>query len=109
MNFSKKLIKFLNNNKTCMVSLKNEYNNPYPLYTYEKGSFFETTTTHYPRISGVSIEVVYRKYADYNFHVVHSIKVETYGMNHWANECPTVYNRRERILNFLYNEIKRVN
>lgn len=109
MNFSKKLIAFLNNNKTCMVSLKNEYNNPYPLYVYGKGSYNETITTHYPRISGVSVEVVYRKYADYNFYIVHSIKVETYGMNHWANECPTVYNKRERLLNFLNEEIKRVN
>lgn len=109
MNFSRKLIMFLNNNKSCMVTLKNQYKNPYPQYSHEMGSFFEETITHYPRISGVTVEIILRKYVDHNYHVVHDIRVETYGQNRWANECPTEYSRRERILNFLYKEIARHN
>ena len=103
MKISEKLVAFLNNNKNCMVSLKNLYANPYRQYSYERGNFYETTITHYPKISGVYVEVEIRKYETHT--VVHNIKVGIYGMNNWANECPTVYSRRERLLNFLNKEI----
>jgi len=103
MNISQKLILFLNNNKSCMVNIKSKYDNPYKQYSHGRGNFYETTITHYPRVSGVSVEIVLRKYETHE--EVHAINIETYGQNHWANECPNEYTRRERILNFLYNEI----
>jgi hypothetical protein len=103
MKFSQKLICFLNNPKTCMTYIKNKYENPYKQYSYERGNFYETTITHYPRISGVNVVIVLRKYETHE--EVHNITVECYGQNHWANECPTEYARRERMLNFLYKEI----
>ena len=103
MNISQKLILFLNNNKSCMVNIKNKYDNPYKQYSHECGNFYQTIITHYPRISGVSVEIEIRKYDTHS--EVHNINIDTYGQNNWANECPTEYSRRERILNFLYNEI----
>jgi calcineurin-like phosphoesterase family protein len=103
MNFSEKLIAFLNNNNCCMTTLKITYDNPYRLYSYERGSFYETEIIHYPRMSGVTVKIIVRKYETHS--EVHNIELDIYGIWHWQNECPTVNARRERLINFLNKEI----
>jgi calcineurin-like phosphoesterase family protein len=104
MNFSEKLVAFLNNNNCCMTTLKITYNNPYRQYSHERGHFYETEIIHYPKMSGVTVKITIRKFETHS--EVHNIELDIYGIWHWQNECPTVNARRERLIKFLSDEIK---